>query len=121
MGKPDGLSRRSGEEKSGIDAHCFDEGQLLDLENDDVAKEEDAEDVELQGIDVATWEKKNALWVVPQEHGIEVLRQHHDGQVAGHWGRHRTQELVSRNFNGISGQKMLQDMWQDTSSVKRVR
>ena len=54
MGKPDGLSRRSGEEKSGMDAHFFNEGQLLDLENDDVGEEEDTEGVELQGIDVST-------------------------------------------------------------------
>ena len=27
-----------------------------------------------------------------------MLRQHNDSQVAGHWGRHRTQELVSRIF-----------------------
>ena len=59
MGKPDALSRRSGEEKSGMDWHFFDEGQLLDLENDDVGEEEDAEDVKLVGIDVATSEKKN--------------------------------------------------------------
>ena len=83
MGKPDGLSRRSGEEKSGMDAHVFDAGQLLDLENNDVAEEEDAEDVELEGIDVAKWKKKNGLWVVLQEHRLEVLRQHHDSEVAG--------------------------------------
>ena len=47
MGKPDGLSRHSGEETSGIDAHFFDEGHLLDLENDNIKEEEDAEDVEL--------------------------------------------------------------------------
>ena len=58
MGKPDGLSRRSGQEKSGIDTHFFDEEQLLDLENDNVGEKEDAEHVELQGIDVITWEKK---------------------------------------------------------------
>ena len=52
--KPDGLSRRLGEEQSGMGAHFFDEGQLLDLENDDVGEEEDAEDVELEGIDMAT-------------------------------------------------------------------
>ena len=61
MGKPDGLSRCSGEEKSVMDVHFFNEGQLLDLENDDVGEEEDAEDVELEGINVATWEKKNGL------------------------------------------------------------
>ena len=98
MGKPDGLSRRSGEERSGMDAHIFDKGQLLDLENDDVREEEDAEQVELEGIGVATWEKKNGLWVVLQEHRLEVLRQHHDSHVAGHWGKYRTQELVSWNF-----------------------
>ena len=97
MGKPNGLSGRSGEEKSGMDVHFFNKGQLLDLENDDVG-EKDVEDVELEEIDVATWEKKNGLWVVPQEHRLEVLRQHHDSQVAGHWGRHRTQELVLQNF-----------------------
>ena len=47
---------------------------------------------------MATWEKKNGLWVVPQQHRLEGLRQHHDSPVAGHWGTHRTQELVSRNF-----------------------
>ena len=98
MGKPDGLSRRSGEEKSGMEAQFFEEGQLLDLEEDNDGEEEDAEDVELEGIDVAGWDKKNGLWVVPEEHRLDVLRQHHDSQVAGHWGRHRTQELVSRNF-----------------------
>ena len=98
MGKPDGLSRRSGEEKSGTDSHFFDEGQLLDLENDDVGEEEDAKDVELEEIDIARWEKKRGLWVVPQEHRLEVLRQHHDSQVAGHCGKHGTQELVSGNF-----------------------
>ena len=64
IGKPDGLSRHAGEEKSGMDTHFFDEGQFLDLENDDAVEEEDAEDEELEGMDVATWEKKNGLWVV---------------------------------------------------------
>ena len=91
MGKPNGLTRRSGEEKSEIDAHLFDEGQLLDLENDNVGEEEDTEDVELQGIDVTTWKKKNCVYVVPHEHRLEVPRHHHDSQVAGHWERHRTQ------------------------------
>ena len=74
MGKPGGLSRRLGEEKSRIDAHLFDEGLLPDLENDNVGKETNAEDVEVEGIDVVTREKKNALWVVPQEHRLKVLR-----------------------------------------------
>ena len=98
MGKPDGLSRRLGEEKSGMNAHFFDEGELMDLKNNNVGEEEDAEDVELEGIDVATWEKKNRVWVVLQEHRVEVPRQHHDSQVARHWGRYRTQELVSQNL-----------------------
>ena len=42
-------------------AHFFNEGQLLDLENNDVGEEEDTKDVELEVIDVAIWEKKNGL------------------------------------------------------------
>ena len=61
MGKPGGLSRRWGEEKSGMDAHFFNEGQLLDLENNDVGEEDNVEDVEVEGIDKATWEKKHGL------------------------------------------------------------
>ena len=98
MGKPDGLSRPSGEEKSGMDVKYFEEGQLLDLGEDENDNEGNADDIELEGIDVSKWDKRNGLWLVPEEHRLEVLRQHHDSQVAGHWGRHRTQELVSRNF-----------------------
>ena len=85
MGKPDGLSRRSSEEKYSMEAHIFDEEQLLDLKNDNVEEKEDVNDMELEGIDVPTWEKKNVLWVVLQEHRLKVLRQHHDSQVPGHW------------------------------------
>ena len=53
MGKPDGLSRRSEEEKSGMDAHCFNAEQLLDIENGDLEEEENAKDVELEGINMA--------------------------------------------------------------------
>ena len=58
MGKPDGLSRRLGEEKSGMEVQFFNEGQLMDLEEDNIG---DAEDVELEGVDVTSWEKKNRL------------------------------------------------------------
>ena len=44
-----------------MDTDFVDEVQLRDLENDDVGEEEDAEDMELEGIDVVTLEKKNAL------------------------------------------------------------
>ena len=40
-GKPDGLSKHSGEEKSGTDAYFFNKGQLLDLTNDNLEEEED--------------------------------------------------------------------------------
>ena len=84
IGKPDGLSGCSGQEKYGMDRDFFDEVQLLDLANNDMRQEEDMEDVELEGIDVATWEKKNRLWVVLQEYRLEVLRQRLDSQVSGH-------------------------------------
>ena len=53
MGKPDGLSRPSGEEKSGMDVKFFEEGQLLDLGKDENDDECNAEDIELEGIDVS--------------------------------------------------------------------
>ena len=40
-----------------------------------------------------------------EEFKLQVLKQHHDSEVAGHCGRHRTQELVSRNF--------MWDHWQE--------
>ena len=61
IGKHNGLFRGIREEKSGIDVHFFDEGKLLDLETDNVVKEENAEDMELKRIDVAISEKKNRL------------------------------------------------------------
>ena len=59
--KPDGLPRCSGKENSGMDGHVFNEGQLLDHDNDNVGEEEDVEDVELERIDMATWEQKNEV------------------------------------------------------------
>ena len=47
MGKLDSLAGHFGEEKCGMDAHFFDEGQLLDFENDDVKEEDNAKDIEL--------------------------------------------------------------------------
>jgi len=61
MGKADGLSRRSGEEKSSIEARFFDEEQLLDREEDDAEERRDGDEVELEANDVASWEKKNGL------------------------------------------------------------
>ena len=79
--KPDGLTRRSGVEKSGID---FNQGQLLDLVEDENDNEGNADDIELDGIYVSKWDKRNGLWLVPEVHTLEVLLQHHDSQVAGH-------------------------------------
>ena len=98
MGKPDGLSRRSGEQKSAMDAKFFEAGQLLDLAEDENDKEGNVANIELEGIVVSRWDKGNGLWMVPEEHRLEVLGQHHDSQVAGHWARHLTEELVYRNF-----------------------
>ena len=53
MGKPDRLFMHSGEERSGMYTNCFDEGQLLDLDHDDIGEAEDVEDVELQWIELA--------------------------------------------------------------------
>ena len=98
MGKPNSLSRRSGEEKSSIDAKFFEAGQLRDLGEDENVNAYNAEDIELEGIDLTQWDRHNGLWLVLQEHRLKVLPQHHDSQVAEHCGKYIPQELVSRNF-----------------------
>ena len=127
MGKPDVLTRRSGDEKSGAEERMFKEGQLHQIDDtkakadsgdklqvikdvvpadllalDGINPEDvdmEAQDIALEGIDCAAWERNaDGLLKVPEEYKKEVLRQCHDSKVAGHWDRHRTQELVSRDF-----------------------
>ena len=57
MGKPDGLFRRSGEEKSAMNAKFFKEGQLLDLGEDENDNGGNADDIELDGIEVSKLDK----------------------------------------------------------------
>ena len=97
----DELKKRFCEER------IFAEGQLKNGDTQlllcELYIEEDIDDVyapdfELD-IDCSTWQKaSNGLLIVPPEHRQAVLRQCHDSQVAGHWGKHRTQELISRDF-----------------------
>jgi len=54
MGKADGLSRGSGKEISSMEARFFDEGQLPDLEGDDIEERGNADYVELEAIDIAS-------------------------------------------------------------------
>ena len=54
MRKQDGLSRRTGEEKCRMDAKGFNERQLLEPEKENAREKEYAEDVVLEGIDLAT-------------------------------------------------------------------
>jgi hypothetical protein len=44
-----------------MEARFFNEGQLPDLDEDDVEENRDADNVELQGVDIASWEKKDEL------------------------------------------------------------
>ena len=64
-----------------MDVHLFDEGQLLDLATNDVVQEDNAEEIKLEGIDVAMWEQKDCVWVVPQEHRLEVLYEHQNSYM----------------------------------------
>ena len=123
MGKPEAFTRRTGNEKSGAEERIFAPGQLeidAGLKDDrleDMRHEDNiyrcllmsleghndveygAEDVDIDGIDCAEWGRdEEGLLKVPDNHINDMLRQCHDSKVAGHWGRTRTQELVSRNF-----------------------
>ena len=78
IGKPDSLSSRSEEEKSGMDTPFFKEGQVLDLGNNNVLEEKDVKDVEVKEIDMAIWEKENRIRVVLQKYRLEVLWLHNN-------------------------------------------
>ena len=52
----------------------FNEGQLMNIDNDDVGEEKHMEDVALEGIDVALWQQKHELWVVLLECRLQMLR-----------------------------------------------
>ena len=115
MVKADALSRKTGNAKEGIESQFFPDGtiatpvkevrlmQILALESayetSDMANGP-VNDPEIEGIDVSTWEiNKEGLRIPPNDAAkVEILRTCHDSGIAGHWGRHRTQELVARNF-----------------------
>ena len=93
MGKPDALTRCTGDEKLGLEERMFKQNQLLAL---DGINAEDILDVHIEGINCLSWERSpNALLIVPQQYRPEILRQCHDSKVAG---RQRMQELVSLDF-----------------------
>ena len=77
IGKPDGISRRSGEETSGMHAKFFEKGQLLNLGEDENDNEGNAGDLELEGIELSKWDKRNGLWLVPEEHRLEEIGRAH--------------------------------------------
>jgi len=79
-------------------AKFWDKRQLTVLGEDENENDGEAEDVKLKGIDIARWEKRKGLCVVLEKDRVEVLRQDHNSQAAGHCGQHRTQEFVFRNF-----------------------
>ena len=100
IGKPDALIRLAGNEKSGAKERIFASGQLISLEENEAKdNENEVEDIEVDGIDCAEWDRnEGGLLKVPENHINDMLRQCHDSKVAGYWGRTRIQELVSRNF-----------------------
>ena len=52
MGKSDGESKYWEEEKFEMFKQFFDEGQLLDLENNNLGEGNNVENIELEGIDI---------------------------------------------------------------------
>jgi len=58
MGKADSLSRHLGEVKSGMEMMFFEDRQLL-VDKEDAELE--AEDIDLQRIDILGWKKKDGL------------------------------------------------------------
>ena len=91
MGKPDALTCRSGDEKSGVEEKMFKEGQLH------LTEAEGVPDVQLDGIDCAAWKRDgDGLLKVLGEHKKEVLIQWHGSKVACKSDHHARQiKLIS--------------------------
>ena len=121
IGKLDALSKYSGEEKHRIQAQFFNEGQLIDLNNNNIREKENVKDVELEGIDVITWQKstnfgqsyRNRGWKCCLSTIIVKWQDIGEDTEFKSWSHRTSYE--------ISSQKMYQDMWQHVSSVKQVK
>ena len=74
MGKPDGQARRSVEENSRMAGKFLQVAYLLNLVEDENNNECNQDEIELDGIDVTNCDKRKALWLVPEEHRVEVVR-----------------------------------------------
>ena len=122
MQKADALTRKTGDSKEGAEMQSFPEGtflrmkspitslegrsprQILALEQANDSEADNANSYDTQnldmGIEVDTWERNSEGLLTPPDDAckLEILRTCHDSGIAGHWGRHRAQELVSRNF-----------------------
>ena len=61
-----------------MDTNIFVEEQLPDLGNNHIAEEDNGKDVELDGIEIDTWKKKNKVYVLLQQHEIEGIHQYYD-------------------------------------------
>ena len=96
-----------------MDAKFLEEGQLLDQVEDENDNDGNADDLELEGIDVSKWDKRNGRWLVPEEHRLGVLRQPHDSQVTGHWEDTELSSWSHVTSHWTYGQKMWQTMLQD--------
>ena len=111
MGRVDAISKRYGNEEAGGYDKLLTQGntpatQTTHPPQAQVLLLDEHELDPLPGVDISNWLKNlDGLWIVPSEHWIEVLNQCHDLAVAGHWGRNRTKEIISRNF--------IWDNWQE--------
>ena len=98
--RADALSRAIDGGVAGSEEAMFQEGQLLVSE---MVGTDESEDVEMQepiADERLSWDKmeESGLLLVPEDKRVEILAEHHDSGIAGHWGIARTQELITRNY-----------------------
>lgn len=102
--KPDALSRMFSESEASSPPDTFlSSGNFLLLQGDLLAHIKQASvgvspspDVTLQTRDNRLWYKDNIF--IPQEVQFVVLKSCHDHELAGHFGVHKTSELLQRMF-----------------------
>ena len=132
MIKLDALSRKTGNAKEGLESQFFPDGTILGLDHADRDRDRymnspnlDLPDPDI-GIDISSWERNKERLLIPLNEAskLKVSRACHDSGIAGHWGRHRTQELVSRNFwwdNAADGLSWQEDIAAYVASCQRCQ
>ena len=101
-----------------MDAQFVDEGQLLDLKEDENHNTGNVEDIELEGIAISQWDKRNELWLVTGDRDSKYF----DSTIIVKW-QDTEEDTELRSWphtilQGTDGLQMWSIMQQHTTNIK---